>query len=290
MQGLKLRDSRAVVSIVSCALFVSVLANDVQAVNYNYEYGHGHVGLNYGINPPDPRDRIAGNSTPTDYPGLNPALDLLPHVGIPGGAGHDTNLPAGGPYGPDQVTHIVPNSTYSSRNTSAALDAALGIPASQQLWILPESQSAAASQNAPWTGPAVAPTAYSQFDDIQGDDGNPGALPNVQWTLTGVSGPGDVALWVNDAFGTPIVWMGSADGLDPVGGADTHLLGAGGAHNFWGFTEPGLYDLTFRWDVEIGGSPVTESATFAFNVVPEPSALSFLAIAGALAVMRRRCW
>jgi len=254
---------------------------------YDYEYGHGHIGLNYNVQPPDPRDRD-GDTTNDVNETLNNDGGLFPHVGIPGGGNHDTNLPMGGPYNPADVTHIVPDSTRADRShLNQAVSDALGSPVTDDVWILPESESDATSQNAPWTGPAVAPDAYSQFDDIQGDDGSATPLGNVQWTLSHVDGPGEVALWTNDQFGNPELWMASGDGLDPVGGDDTVLLGSGGAHNNWAFTEMGLYHLTFQWDVQVDGTPLRESATFAFEVVPEPMSVALLG-GGAMLLLRRR--
>ena len=244
---------------------------------YEYSYGHGHLGLNYNVQPAPDGETLNGDG------------GLFPHVGIPGsGDNPDSSLPRNGAFNPADVMHIVPNSTQVDRSgLNPAVDAALG-PVTENVWILPESSTDAAAMNAPWTGPAVAPEAYVQFDDLQGDDGSDAPLGNVMWTLTHVDGPGEVALWTNDQFGNPNLWMASGDGLDPVGGDDTILLGSGGAHNHWAFTEPGVYYLTFQWDVQVDGTPLRESATFAFNVVPEPTSLVLAGLGGLLVLMRRR--
>ena len=243
---------------------------------YDYEYGHGHLGLNFNVNP-------APDGTP-----LNNDGGLFPHVGIPGaGPNSETNLPRNGPFNPAEVTHIVPDSTRADRGSlHPDVDAVLG-PVTDDVWVLPESSTEAANKNAPWTGPAVNPDAYAMFDDLQGDDGDSAPQGNVQWTLTHVAGPGEVALWTNDPGGNPDLWMASGDGLDPVGGDDTVLLGPGGAHNNWAFTELGLYHLTFQWDVMFNGESLRESATFAFDVVPEPGTLMLLAAGGCLLGSRR---
>ena len=183
---------------------------------------------------------------------------------------------APGPYGPDQVTHIVPNTTFQTRGTSSALDAALGNSGGDSMWILPEDSTTASNQGAPWTGFAVNDDALT--DDF---DGN-----SVDVSLTGVSGPGQVALWVNDSFGNPEVWMGSADGFSN----DTRTLDASHPkHNFMGFTEQGDYDVTFKWDAVVSGSSISESATFGFTVVPEPASYGlFAGVFATVLLLRRR--
>jgi putative ABC transporter-associated repeat protein len=68
----------------------------------------------------------------------------------------------------------------------------------------------------------------------------------VTWKLVGVDGPGEFALFLNNAFGTPSVLFDSGDGSPdsvqiPRG---TH------AHGNWAFTEQGVYRLT----VEMSGT------------------------------------
>jgi hypothetical protein len=261
-------------AIPKSALLVSsslafLAAIPAQAALFDYTEGHAHFGLNYNVDPPDPRDRRDSTNL---YPKLNPGGGLFPHVAAVDSTMNLHGEVAPGPYGPDQVTHIVPNTTYQARAANAGLDAALGNSGGDFMWILPEVQSVATAQNAPWTGPAVNGVAYGEFDDINDPDVG-GVQDNVNWSLTAVSGPGEVALWVSDGFGgVGDIWMGSADGFTN----DTITLGPGGRHNFMGFTEQGDYDVTFKWDVEVDGSALSESATFGFTVVPEPSAYAAL--------------
>ena len=53
--------SHLVKPLVMGSLFLSS-AVVVQAVNFDYTEGHGHFGLNYNLDPPDPRDRRDGTS------------------------------------------------------------------------------------------------------------------------------------------------------------------------------------------------------------------------------------
>ena len=247
----------------------------VQAVNFDYTGGHGHFGLNYDVNPPDPRDRRDGTSL---HPKLNPGGGLFPHVAAVDSTMNLYNDVAPGPYGPDQVTHIVPNSTFQARPASTDLDDALGNNANDSMWILPEDPTTAANQAAPWTGFAVNPVALGKFD------GN-----SVDVSLTAVTGPGQVALWASGAGAgsppPPDVWMGSADGFSN----DTRTLDSSHPkHNFMGFTEQGDYDVTFEWETSVGGSPISESATFGFTVVPEPASFGLFAGVLATALLLRR--
>jgi len=256
-------------ALLASGSLVFLTAVPAQASLFDYTAGHGHFGLNYNVDPADPRDRRDSTNL---YPTLNQSSGLFPHVAAVDNTMNLFNSVAPGPYGPDQVTHIVPNTTFQARPASTGLDTALGNTGGDTMWILPEAESVANAQNAPWTGPAVNPTAYGNFDDI--NDPDTGTVQdNVNWSLTGVSGPGEVALWVSAPLGgVGDIWMGSADGFTN----DTIQLGPGGGHNFMGFTEQGDYDVTFEWDVVVDGSALSESATFGFTVVPEPSAYAAL--------------
>lgn len=113
-------------------------------------------------------------------------------------------------------------------------------------------------------------------------------LDPADWTglltiqLSDVTGPGNFLLWTYDLFGDPVVLL---DSLDP---AKSLQLAAGSHSHFnWGFTEPGLYGLTF----EISGTHVTDGVvsgegTFLF-AVPEPST-ALLGALGACVLLRRR--
>ncbi|MFK3983564.1 TIGR03773 family transporter-associated surface protein [Micromonospora sp. NPDC050397] len=75
----------------------------------------------------------------------------------------------------------------------------------------------------------------------------------VTWKLTGVSGPGAVAVYQLDAFGKPMVVFDSANGLPdgydiPLG---TH------AHGNWAFTRPGGYRLTFTQSARLASGSVS---------------------------------
>jgi surface-anchored protein len=117
----------------------------------------------------------------------------------------------------------------------------------------------------------------------------PGDWTGLTVTLTGMTGPagGHFSLWQEDA-GVPTFFMSTLGGIssaDAYTFADLSLKDH--AHFGWGFTEEGIYNLTF----EISGTHVvdgakTASATYSF-VIPEPSS-ALLGAFGAFALLRRR--
>jgi len=80
-------------------------------------------------------------------------------------------------------------------------------------------------------------------------------------SLKGVEGPGDFILYHTDAFGSPVVTMNSADGIDE---ADARVLAVGShSHVNWAFTQPGAYRISLQSTAAlvVGGtstSPVTD--------------------------------
>jgi surface-anchored protein/MYXO-CTERM domain-containing protein len=89
------------------------------------------------------------------------------------------------------------------------------------------------------------------------------------------------------SLGVPTFYMATLGGIDA---GDSYGLAAGGhAHFDWYFTQPGTYALTFN----IAATHVTDgakaaSATYTFEVVPEPSAALLAALAGLAGLRRRR--
>ncbi|TDB92862.1 hypothetical protein E1091_12490 [Micromonospora fluostatini] len=102
-------------------------------------------------------------------------------------------------------------------------------PAGSQVWLLPMTQN----PDLLWPGWNTTRLASGVLAGNQ-----------VRLSLVDVSGPGDVTLFMQDAFGGPLVKFRSDDGLPdaldvPVG---TH------AHANWAFTALGSYTLTFQAD------------------------------------------
>jgi len=90
---------------------------------------------------------------------------------------------------------------------------------------------------------------------------------SVSLQLASVDGPGNIALYSTDAFGTPTVYWNSADGLT---GADAYPAAVGShAHNNWAFTAPGVYRVGMKATGTLiaGNQPVeSEVITFSFEI------------------------
>lgn len=176
-------------------------------------------------------------------------------------------------YDPDQVDITVPSTTRMVLSSSVSF---LGAAAGQAIWLLPASGSSADALGAPFLGWAT-------------EELNPADWTgNLTFTLTSVispSGNGHFAVWQTDAFGgVSTLAMSTADP-----GADV-LSQAAGLHDHYnvGFTEAGLWEI----GITVSGTHVTDGAvsdsgTFRFMVVPEPST-ALLGGLGLLAMLRRR--
>jgi putative ABC transporter-associated repeat protein len=127
--------------------------------------------------------------------------------------------------------------------------------ASSTVWQIPQTQN----QNVIWAGWNTEELKTSQ---VTGP---------VTWKLTGVSGPGAMAIYQLDAFGKPTVIFNSKDGLPdsydiPLG---TH------GHGNWAFTKQGAYRLTFTHSAKLA-SGTTSTDTQVLTVAvgdTDPAAL-----------------
>ncbi|WP_170208505.1 TIGR03773 family transporter-associated surface protein [Micromonospora pisi] len=103
--------------------------------------------------------------------------------------------------------------------------------ASSTVWQIPQTQN----QNLLWAGWNTEELKASQ---VSGP---------VTWKLSGVSGPGAIAVYQLDAFGKPAVVFNSADGLP-----DSYDIALGThAHGNWAFTKQGVYRLTFTHSAKL---------------------------------------
>ncbi|MBK9137902.1 MAG: choice-of-anchor M domain-containing protein [Verrucomicrobia bacterium] len=189
---------------------------------------------------------------------------LEPHWHLHSGATvNGSPLPADAEYEPDQLLAFVPNPSVP-RPTGPMWDF-LGNSAGDPLWYLPQSLQ----MTKPFLG-------------IASEELNPDDWTSLKLSLVGMTGPtgGHFSLW-QSGFSGPDVKMATSDGIT---GADSFSLVVGGHDHYnYGFTQPGVYYLDFKWDgVHVTDGPVSAEGRHAFGVtvVPEPGETA--AVAGAV--------
>lgn len=92
---------------------------------------------------------------------------------------------------------------------------------------------------------------------------------SIDLTLQSVQGPGDVYLYGNDSFGSPVVHFNSRDGIDS---SDRFTLSTGAHyHQNWAFSQPGDYVVKVKASgILLDGGATTTSPEFEirFEVLP----------------------
>lgn len=181
-------------------------------------------------------------------------------------------LPEEAEYAPGDVTFVVGDAakTLSPGGVFAPALGAAGSP----IWVLPTSPN----PDLPFIGFGTEELSPAEW------------LGNISLTLSGFSGPGNMAIWNIGSFGGANLVVDSTRGVGPL---NTMLLLPGNhAHYNIGFSQPGRYEVSFD---ALGTHTPTQlavlgSGTYRFEVVPEPSTYALMGI-GAAAILwsaRRR--
>ncbi|MFP4156588.1 MAG: choice-of-anchor M domain-containing protein [Opitutales bacterium] len=198
--------------------------------------------------------------------GSGPEFHL--HTHLHSGAVVDGSpLAADEEYDAGSITINVPLITKTSAPSDPALTAGTGAASGEDLWVLPQNNPG--SDPIPFLGIA---TEELEPADWSSD------ITFTLGTVTSPSGTGDFSIWQPDGVG------GFDFSFSTENGSNTFDQAAGVHDHFnYGFTEAGT------WQVEITASgthltegSLTDTQTFSFNVVPEPS--SFAALAGMAAL------
>jgi len=183
-----------------------------------------------------------------------------------------------GEYEPSELYTRVSDATKNT--VSANLAGFVGAPVGADLWWLPQTSQT----GVPFVGMGTEELTLSDWSG------------NINYTLKGVSGPGQFSMWAVDGKGVLTTYWATSDGIGPsdVYGqlADVH------AHTNFGFTAEGVYTIQMQVSGTLdGGTTVSsEIETFTFLVgssttVPEPGEFALLAAAcgmAGLAAWRKR--
>lgn len=150
-------------------------------------------------------------------------------------------------YAPSEVVLYVKNQAKTTIPADPAY-AFLGTPGTP-VWLLPEVQD----PDLLWAG-------------FSTEELDPAVVAGVDVAIEQVRGPGDIAIYTQDATGTPDVLVDSTDGLP-----DTVALGAGAhEHVNWAFGKAGTYKFKVSATAELtsGETVTSEAAWYTFKVQP----------------------
>jgi surface-anchored protein len=166
-------------------------------------------------------------------------------------------------YGADEVLFYA--SKADRRTVPADPDFAfLGAGPGDTVWVLPQVFDPA-RLSVGVSAEGIADGTFASY--FERDPRVRSTAPWVKLTLKAVRGPGEVSVWQNDAFGRPIVWMATADGVTRH---DAVFIFSGRDSDYnWAFTAPGIYEIDVVASAHLPGRrrPVhSDVVTYTFGV------------------------
>jgi surface-anchored protein len=189
-------------------------------------------------------------------------------------------------YAPNEVLLGIGPAARMARPAGSAFDF-IGVGAGENFWLLPEANN----PDVLFLGIGSEEIESGVFDTIAAPDARvSGAGEWLTLSLHSVLGPGDFSIWSEGDLG-PIVFMATSDG---IGMDDKVFVVAGGHSHFnFGFTAPGIYEVTVSASGFINGQMLqSDPVTYYFGVeaVPEPGVVALLAGSAlpAFCLLRRR--
>ncbi|VTS07874.1 choice-of-anchor M domain-containing protein [Tuwongella immobilis] len=173
---------------------------------------------------------------------------------------------------PEGTVFLVKSESQTTRPDGNSFNF-LGTPSGAPLWVLPQTFDAdllylgVASED-------IAPGALGSY--FESDPRINAAGEYVRFELTGFEGPGQFSLWAIDSFGSPVVAMQTADGVQVNGTPSDTVFSLAGSHDHynWGFTAPGTYTIRIKATAFLGAdgtNPIeSEEAVYTFYVQSSP--------------------
>jgi len=180
-----------------------------------------------------------------------------------------------GEYALGTLLPVMPLEKSTARPAGSSWDF-LGVNAAEDVWIFPQIQE----PDLPWIG-------FSTTALTAGDWASSNSISLTAVTGNGVDAGGYMSIYEQDAFGQPVVLAQTFGGIS--GSGISLVAGSGHLHVNFAFTEPGIYNATYT----ISGTHLvngfeTTTATYSYQVVPEPATGALLALAGLMVGLRAR--
>jgi hypothetical protein len=115
-----------------------------------------------------------------------------------------------------------------------------GVDAGEPFWIIPQNPAAGGV----WQGFNICGGCAAFFsNDPRVNAYGPWTIVNLKHKRYLGKGAGHYCTWSEGAFGELTVWMKTTNGIQP--GEDRYFIGAGHAHPAAGFSDLGLYEITY---------------------------------------------
>ena len=239
-------------------------------------YGHADIGVAFGHH--EEEGGVHHEEEEGEEHGEEFHLHVHAHDYGPAAVVNGVTLTSDAEYDAGDVTIRVPLATKATAPDNSAFNTATGAATGSDIWILPQGNQA----GVPFLGIGTEELAASDWGDITFSLG----------TVTAPTANGVFSIYQGDGFGGFNFYFSSAGESLTVNGNNT-ILAAAGVHDHYNyaFSESGtwLIELTASGTHNTEGT-FSDTQTFAFNVVPEPSTYALLLGLGALglSLIRRR--
>jgi len=185
----------------------------------------------------------------------------------------------------DGTTFVLKPESQVDRPTGAAFNF-LGIPEGKSIWLIPQLQN----PNLLFGGVSAEEIEIGALGKYLETDPRVNQSDEfVRVEMVGFSGPGEMSIWTNDPFGTPIVFWQTADGVNAPGTPTDTLFSTPQAHadvNF-AFTAAGEYTVQVRATAFLSDNKLnpiaSEVQTYRFFVQSGPTSVPPKVRAGLIA-------
>jgi surface-anchored protein len=175
-------------------------------------------------------------------------------------------------YAPDEALLVAVPAARTTQPAGSQWDF-LGAGAGNDVWILPQSQIPSLLYLGT-DSERTAPGTFAPY--FESDPRVSETAPWIKVSVRDVRGPGYFSMWQTGTFGTPIVWVSTADGISDQDAF--YLVEGGHIHYNWAFTARGQYEVDVEATAYLGPGQTNPTSsgiiTYCFSV-ERPGCLQF---------------